>query len=148
MKKLIIPAICAAMLVASGCSTSKYTEARSIPVNDVQVFSQPLVASLNVEPIRKTWNVNNMRAYALAIACKDGNPDSKPVFDAVVGAIYTIKSSGKRYELEVTGYPATYSSFRNLEDADIETLKFSGQGESELTPVNVDEVPKFHIFKK
>jgi len=162
MKQLIIPAVCAAMLLASSCSTSKYMEARSIPINDIEIFAKPVVASLNIEPERKTWtvdikrkdamalglNVNNMRAYALAIACKDGNPDAQPIYDAVVGAIYTIKSSGNHYKLEVTGFPAKYSSFKDIEASDIELLKFSGQGQSELTPVNVDEVPKYHIFKK
>ncbi len=162
MKRLIISAACAVMLLASSCSTSKYMEARSVPVNDIEIFAMPKVATLDVESEHKTWivtvkrkdaiamglNVNNMRAYALAVACKDGNPEGKPVYDAIVGAIYVVKSSGKRYELEVTGFPAKYTGFRDLEEKDIDLLKFSNQGKSELVPVNADEVSKFHIFKK
>ena len=162
MKRLIISAACAALLLASGCSTSKYMEARSVPINDVEIFAMPKVASFDVDPVHKTWtvtvkrkdalamglNVNNMRAYALAIACKDGNPDAKPVFDAIMGATYVVKSSGKRYELEVTGFPAKYKEFRDMTADDIEILKFTGQGQSEFVPVNADEVSKFHIFKK
>lgn len=162
MKRLIISAACAALLLASGCSTSKYMEARSVPINDVEIFAMPKVATLDVEPAHKTWtvtvkrkdaiamglNVNNMRAYALAIACKDGNPDAKPVYDAILGATYVVKSSGKRYELEVTGFPAVYKEFRDVQPGDLEILKFSGQGQSELVPVNADDVSKFHLFKK
>ncbi|MBQ3656141.1 MAG: hypothetical protein II956_04735 [Bacteroidales bacterium] len=161
MKKIVFAVLSSAVLLLNSCSTSKYTEARSIPVNDAEIFSKPLVASLSVGE-RKTWtvqirrkdamamgmNVNNMRAYALAIACKDGNLDSKPVYDAIVGATYMIKSSGKRYELEVTGFPAVYKNFKEIEHDDLELLKFSGQGQSELVPVNTDEIPKFSIFKK
>ena len=162
MKKTLLSVVSAAILFSlAGCSTSKYMEARTIPVNDVEIFSKPLVASLSVGE-RKTWtisikrkdalamglNVNNMRAYALAIACKDGNIDSKPIYDAIVGATYVIKSLGKRYELEVTGFPATYKSFKDIEQSDLELLKFSGQGQSELVPVNTDEIPRFSIFKK
>ena len=155
MKKIVFAVLSSAVLLLNSCSTSKYTEARSIPVNDAEIFSKPLVASLSVGE-RKTWtvqirrkdamamgmNVNNMRAYALAIACKDGN------LDAIVGATYMIKSSGKRYELEVTGFPAVYKNFKEIEHDDLELLKFSGQGQSELVPVNTDEIPKFSIFKK
>ncbi len=162
MKRLIISAACAVTLLASSCSTSKYMEARSVPVNDIEIFAKPVVASLKVEDSLRTWivtvkrkdaiamglNVNNMRAYALAIACKDGDPKAMPVYDAIVGAIYTVKSSGKRYELEVSGRPAKYTSFKDIEDSDLPLLKFSGQGQSELVPVNADEVSKFHIFKK
>ena len=162
MKRLIISAACAALLLASGCSTSKYMEARSVPINDVEIFAMPKVATYDVETPHKTWtvtvkrkdaiamglNVNNMRAYALAIACKDGNPDAKPVYDAILGATYVVKSSGKRYELEVTGFPAVYKEFRDVQPGDIEILKFTGQGQSELVPVNADDVSKFHLFKK
>ena len=162
MKRLIISAACAIMLLASGCSTSRYMEARSVPINDIEIFAMPKVATLEVEPEHKTWvvtvkrkdaiamglNVNNMRAYALAVACKDGNPDAKPVYDAILGAVYVVKSSGKRYELEVTGFPAKYTGFRDMESKDIEILKFSGQGQSEIMPVNADEASKFNIFKK
>jgi len=162
MKRLILSAACAALLLASGCSTSKYMEARSVPINDIEIFAMPKVATLDVEPEHKTWtvtvkrkdaiamglNVNNMRAYALAIACKDGNPDAKPVYDAILGATYVVKSSGKRYELEVTGFPAVYKEFRDIQESDLELLKFSGQGQSVLTPVNADDVSKFHLFKK
>lgn len=134
-------------------------EARNVAINDVEVFSHPLVAKVNVESQRHTWqitikrkdaiamglNVNNMRAYALAVACKDGNPDAKPIYDAIVGATYMIKSSGKRYELEVTGFPAKYSEFKDLQHDDIELLRFSNQGVPEYTPVDVDN--KFSIFK-
>jgi len=133
-----------------------------VPINDIEIFAMPKVATLDVDPVHKTWtvtvkrkdaiamglNVNNMRAYALAIACKDGDPDAKPVFDAILGATYVVKSSGKRYELEVTGFPARYKEFRDMQASDLELLKFSGQGESTLVPVNADEVSKFHIFKK
>ncbi|MBQ3688797.1 MAG: hypothetical protein II937_02910 [Bacteroidales bacterium] len=161
MKKLLIPAIAAMMTVfATSCSTSKYMEARSVPINDIEVFSKPLVASLEVTSERKTWvvtirkkdamamglNVNNMRAYAIAVACKDGNPDSQPVYDAIVGATYVIKSSGKRYELEITGFPAKYSSFKDLEKDDIELLRFSGQGET-LVPC-IENGHHFPMFKK
>ncbi|MCR4560620.1 MAG: hypothetical protein K5685_11125 [Bacteroidales bacterium] len=161
MKKVIFPILAGAFLFLNSCSTSKYMEARSISVNDAEIFSKPLVASLSVGE-RKTWtvaikrrdamamglNVNNMRAYALAVACKDGNIDSQPIYDAIVGATYVIKSSGKRYELEVTGFPAVYKSFKEIEHDDLELLKFSGQGQSELVPVNAEEIPKFSIFKK
>lgn len=162
MKKIFIPVLTAAFLMSlSGCNTSKYTEARSIPVNDMEIFSKPLVASLEVKE-RKTWtvtirrkdamamglNVNNMRAYALAVACKDGNIDAQPVYDAIVGATYVIKSSGKRYELEVTGFPAVYKTFKEIEHDDLELPKFSGQGRFEFVPVKTDENPGFSIFKK
>ncbi len=161
MKKFLIPALCGLMAISS-CTTSKYMEARNIPINDMEVFAHPVVAKFNIENERKTWqvtikrkdaiamglNVNNMRAYALAIACKDGNPDSKPIYDAIVGATYMVKSSGKRYELEVTGFPAKYAEFRDLKHDDLELLRFSNQGEPEYVPVNVDNAGKFSIFKK
>ena len=149
MKKIIIPALAAAVLTFGSCSTSKYTEARAIPVNDVEIFAHPVIANLKVSAERKSWtltikrndaiamglNINNMRAYAIAIACKDGNPDSPTVYDAIVGGTVIVKSSGKRYDLEVTGYPAVYNSFRNMSENDMNILKFSGQGNTVVPTV-------------
>ena len=148
MKKIILAVSAGILLTLGSCSTSKYMEARSIPVNDVEVFAHPVIANLKVESQRKSWNVtikrkdaiamglnvNNMRAYAIALACKEGKIDSMPVYDAIVGATFVIKSSGKRYEFEVTGFPAKYQSFRNLGKEDMDILRFSGQGNSEMFP--------------
>ncbi len=136
MKKVLSIAVFTMIaMVANAQKTSvEYHQAQARQVEPlVKTFIHPKVAEMNVSAKRIEFSkfVSNeqvrsmggdpseLKAYVLAEACKEHNAD------VIVAAIYFIDSdpSQQGYTVKLMGYPATYSTWRDVQSGDYDWIK-------------------------
>ena len=99
----------------------------------VQTFILPKVAEMKLSSTRIEYNVfisneqvaamggdpSELKAYALAEACKEKNAD------VIVAAIYFIDSdkANNGYNVKLLGYPGTYTNWRDVIPGDYEWIR-------------------------
>lgn len=135
MKKLLL--LSAIMLLMVSCTTVKKT---SVSVQIAPKMTQyPAVANLDVKDrIEKTtsWTFNPLNNVTLEQRKKNLIADVllENNADVLVEPRYVHKVDRLFYHtLTVSGYPATYKNFRNVEESDIKVL----YGEPPVTVINV-----------
>ncbi len=99
----------------------------------IQTFILPKVAEMKVEPNRISFTtfisneevvamkgeIYELKAYALANACKANNAD------VIIAATYIIDTdkSNKGYNVTVVGYPAVYEKWRDVQQGDYQWIQ-------------------------
>lgn len=177
MKKLFLIIACALSLTAVHAQTTKktsvevdYMEASSRYLEPTQAFlTIPVIADLQVSQTRISYTekeafrgytvtddliklVPNFKQIALCRAAKAHNAD------VVLGATIDVITNAEGFlEITITGYPASYSNFRNAKDTDIEIIRkgaalFSDKGSvimgSPQSNVEIEEVNVKHSKKQ
>ena len=128
---LMLFAVSTMSLTACGPVISGTVRTKDVPGT---VAHQPVTANLNVRSTRvsgrATVNASQEaqgRNAALRAALAAGQAD------VLVAPTYTFETNGGKLTVTVSGYPATYTDFRNATAADMELLKTAGAEEPATT---------------
>ena len=150
---LVLVAVSVAALFASCKSTDVMYSYAENTVKTLELdgtgITRPIAADINVKSSRITWSetfdndlksydvsnpknsgkINYMKDYTLAKALKENNSD------LLVAPIYSISTSGdlRKITVNVTGYPATYTNFRNATESDFEFVRKMNESQTTVS---------------
>ncbi|MDD6001814.1 MAG: hypothetical protein PUC50_06445 [Bacteroidales bacterium] len=141
MKKLTTTLLVAVTAILPSCqilTTVTDTEVRSLPTENTAIYVKPVYTDLTVENSRRTWkkdytkdeflsfgnNIDAVKARLCWLATKNMNEAADPVYDAIVGAIYsyTINEHGDLH-IELTGYPAMFKEFKTIGETEANMIE-------------------------
>lgn len=122
MKKFLLLILIA---VFASCSTTKSGTSKSLDIVGPGVIHKPVIADLDVKQQKvsstatfsQVKSMANVRNEVIRKALKENNADVlvEPSFESVT-------KNGKT-ELTVTGWPASYKNFRQIEEKDLKLLE-------------------------
>ena len=129
MKKNLLMAVVASVLLCSSCNTVKQT-ASTVNVQN-EVCTSPTVADLEVMEkveLKKEWNFRPFHVGEPKLSFQKGNLIAESLQKMGADVLlepqvsFTRTSYGPRV-LIITGYPAKYKNFRKATKEDLEALK-------------------------
>ena len=109
-----------ALLLLSSCTTLKKAEtAKTLEIYGPGVIQNPVIADLDVQQQKvrgtasgRTSATASLKNMALVNAIKTAKAD------VLVAPVYELETTGGRTTVTVSGFPATYTSFRSATAAD------------------------------
>ena len=123
MRKFILVGLLA--IFTASCTTTKSSTSKTIDIVGAGVIHKPIVADLEVNPIKTSKTVelknvlslDNAKNEVVSELLKERNADLlvEPTFES--------KTKNGKTQLTVYGWTATYKNFRPIEEKDIKFLE-------------------------
>ncbi|MFM1745037.1 MAG: hypothetical protein RLZZ630_974 [Bacteroidota bacterium] len=141
--------LCISPLVLASCNNAVYKSrtAKSTEINGPGIIQLPVVADLNVRPAkasftvddkRKSLNLRQLKEAAIAGALQEQKAD------VLVEPTFSIDSRRGMNTVTVTGWPADYARFRNMDTTDIRLVEAGSlyKAQTNTTLADVDKPRK------
>ena len=131
MRNIILLALGLSILILSGCATATPQttttgHARTRQITDAPIVHIPVVADLTISQTKVTGvaegniyamgGVEAIRTLAIINALRPTNAD------ILIQPTYELTQRGNHVRIEVTGFPASYNNFRNINSNDVNLL--------------------------
>lgn len=126
MRKIVNLTILAVISAAifSSCSVQKATTTKTMDITNIGVIQKPVIVDLDVQQTKITGTASDKTKKGIETikneAVKDALSASKA--DVLVEPNFTVTTKNSTSTVEVTGYPAKYKDFRNIEEKDVTWL--------------------------
>jgi len=124
MKNILI-LLSTAGLMASCATTTKTNTAKTMDIYGPGVIHRPILADLEVSPIKITGTATGDESYPLDLIKQNAVSNALKSIraDVLVEPTFEKITDGNRKTATVSGFPATYKGFRPVKQEDIEILK-------------------------
>jgi len=125
MKKNLLFCMIVTAIFLTSCGSLKTTTSKSMDIYGAGVIHKPVIVDLNVKETKVTGTATMKRSMTLEVVKREAVADAlrKTNADVLVEPKFETITSHRRITATVTGFPATYTNFRQIKEEDVKLLQ-------------------------